>query len=262
MRRTAKISLLSVLAVGGTGEAHGVALPDPSRCSTPGIVSHRGYWVKGVENTVKALDQALDAGSEQVEFDVHFTRDHHPVLMHDALVDRTTTGTGRISGMTLAQFRRLRTTDGQRPPTLSEAFTLARGRAEEVLVELKAVPDAQDLRSLKRDYHRFDAYRWASLMSFSLPALKAVTSVPARKGLLTTTAPPLTLARKFSFAGVRYDRLTRELTREYLDHGVAVYAWTPDDPSTWERLASYGVDRVITNETSAYLAWSREACEP
>ena len=184
------------------------------------------------------------------------------MLMHDARVDRTTTGTGRVSDMTLARFRELRTTDAQRPPTLSAALELVRGRAEEVLVELKEVPDAQDLRSLKRDYRRFDAYTWASLMSFSRPALEAVASIPARKGLLATTAPPLTLAGKFAFVVVRYDNLTEALTREYLDHGVAVYAWTPNDRSAWERLAGYGVDRVITNETSAYLAWARERCDP
>ncbi|SNT21795.1 glycerophosphoryl diester phosphodiesterase [Streptosporangium subroseum] len=261
-REAAKISLLSALTLGGVGEAHGLALPAPSTCSTPGVVSHRGYRAGGVENTIKAFDRALDAGSEQIEFDVHFTKDHHPVLMHDALVDRTTTGTGRVSDMTLARFRELRTTDAQRPPTLSAALELARGRAEEVLVELKEVPDAQDLRSLKRDYRRFDAYTWASLMSFSRPALEAVASIPARKGLLATTAPPLALAGKFDFVVVRYDRLTEALTREYLDDDVAVYAWTPNDRSAWERLAGYGVDRVITNETSAYLAWARERCDP
>jgi glycerophosphoryl diester phosphodiesterase len=259
-RRTAKISLLSAMMLGGAGEAQGLALSAPSACSTPSVVSHRGYWPGGVENTIKALDRALNAGSEQIEFDVHFTKDHRPVLMHDPLVDRTTTGTGRISDMTLAQFRELRTTDAQRPPTLAAALELVQGRAEEVLVELKEVPDAQDLRSLERDYRRFRAYRWASLMSFSRPALEAVRSIPARKGLLTTTAPPLTLARKFSFAGVRYDNLTEALTREYLDYGVAVYAWTPNDRSAWKRLTDYGVDRIITNETSAYLAWARERC--
>ena len=91
---------------------------------------------------------------------------------------------------------------------------------------------------------------------------EAVASIPARKGLLATTAPPLALARKFGSVVVRYDKLTEALTREYLDDDVAVYAWTPNDRSAWERLAGYGVDRVITNETSAYLAWARERCDP
>ncbi|MEV4187268.1 glycerophosphodiester phosphodiesterase [Streptosporangium canum] len=226
------------------------------------MVSHRGYWAGGTENTVRAFEQALAAGSGRVELDVRFTEDHQPVLMHDATVDRTTSGTGRVSGMTLARFRELRTADGQRPPTLTEVLELLRGGAEEVLVELKEVPDAEDLRSLQDDYERSGAHRWASLMSFSPSALEAVRSIPARKGLLSTAAPPFSLAGKFSFIGVRYDNLSEALTREYRDHGMAVYAWTPDDESAWRRLAGYGVDRVITNETPAYLTWAREACQP
>ena len=257
-RETAKISLLSALTLGGVEKP----MVSPFRPRPPvrrpascliGVIEPAGWRTPS-----RRLTGQLQAGSEQIEFDVHFTKDHHPVLMHDARVDRTTTGTGRISDMTLARFRELRTTDALRSADPSAALQLARGRAEEVLVELKEVPDAQDLRSLKRDYRRVDAYTWASLMSFSRPALEAVVSIPARKGLLATTAPPLALARKFGFVVVRHDKLTEALTREYLDHDVAVYAWTPNDRSAWERLAGYGVDRVITNETSAYLAWARE----
>ncbi|MEV4251262.1 glycerophosphodiester phosphodiesterase family protein [Streptosporangium canum] len=99
-------------------------------------------------------------------------------------------------------------------------------------------------------------------MSFSLPALKAVRSIPAHKGLLSTAAPPLSLAGKFSFTGIRYDNLSETLTREYRDHDVAVYAWTPNDESAWRRLADYGVDRIITDETSAYLTWAGETYHP
>ncbi|MDP9862321.1 MULTISPECIES: glycerophosphodiester phosphodiesterase [Streptosporangium] len=253
---------MSVLALGGAQAAHGHARPGASVCSVPGLVSHRGYWDGTVENTLGAFEQALDEGSPSIELDVRFTRDHHPVLMHDDLVDRTTTGTGRVADMTLAQFRELRTADGQRPPTLSETLELLRGGVEELLVELKEVPDARDLRSLQGAYRRSDAYGWASLMSFSTAAMEAVKSVPARKGLLSNTAPRLSLARKFSYVGVRHDSLTSALAREYLKYGVAVYAWTPNDEDAWRRLADYGVDRVITDETPAYLEWAHETCLP
>ncbi|WP_433256503.1 glycerophosphodiester phosphodiesterase [Streptosporangium sp. CA-135522] len=254
-------ALAGLSMVAGSPGAAAVRSSAPE-CPVPGVVSHRGYWAGTVENTERAFEQALDEGSPSVELDVRFTTDHQPVLMHDELVDRTTDGTGRVSGMTLARFRELRTTDGQHPPTLSDTLELLDGRVEELLVELKEVPDAQDLRSLQDDYRRFDAYRWASLMSFLPAALDAVKSIPARKGLLSTPAPRLSLAERFSFVGVRYDSLTPTLVDEYLDHGLTVYAWTPDDESSWRRLADYGVDHIITNETLAYLEWAREECLP
>ncbi|MEV7006756.1 glycerophosphodiester phosphodiesterase family protein [Streptosporangium sp. NPDC051022] len=243
---------------GGNGIARAVA----AVCSVPEVVSHRGYGAPGAENTVRAFRDALEAGSEEVELDVHFTKDHQPVLMHDATVDRTTTGTGPVSGMTLSRFRALRTVDGEPPATLAEALELVRDSGGRTLVDLKEIPDAQDLRSLAGEYRRLDAYRWASLMSFSLPALRAVKSIPAHQGLLSRSAPSVSLARRFTFVGVRYDVLSRALAREYAAAGVAVYAWTPNDSGTWERLAGYDVQRVITDETPAYLAWAEARCEP
>lgn len=229
-------------------------------CSAPGVVSHRGYQGAGPENTIRAFEGALDAGSDEVELDVHFTKDHHPVLMHDATVDRTTTGTGRVAHMTLARFRALRTADGERPATLAGALEAVRGRGGRVLIELKQVPDAQDLRSLRGQYRRLGAYRWARLMSFSRTALRAVASIPAPKGLLSDSAPRISLARKFAFVVIRYDHLTRARVRRYLDADVAVYAWTPNDRHTWRRLADYGVNRVVTDRTPAYLSWARASC--
>lgn len=85
------------------------------------------------------------------------------MLMHDATVDRTTTGSGRVEAMTLTRFRALRTGDGQPPPTLDQALALLRGRVGEVLVELKQIPDTADVRALRTTYRRQGAFPWANL---------------------------------------------------------------------------------------------------
>ncbi|MEU0572151.1 glycerophosphodiester phosphodiesterase [Nonomuraea sp. NPDC005983] len=249
------------LAPGGVADPPVPAAATIRTCSSPEPVSHRGYADAVSENTITAFDRALAAGSDRVEFDVRFTRDHHPVLMHDPTVERTTSGFGRVSSMSLARFRALRTTDGQHPPTLFQVLAALRGRVAEVLVELKVVPDAADLRFLQATYRLLNAYQWASMTSFSPAALKAVGSIPARKGLLATSAPQTALARQFSFIGVRYDSLTRSRVRAYRKAGVAVYAWTPNTSAAWRRLADYGVSRIITDRTSVYLAWARRACD-
>lgn len=233
-------------------------LATSSSCPAPRLVSHRGY--DATENTLAAFENALDAGSDRVEFDVHFTSDHQPVLMHDATVDRTTTGTGRVADMTLAEFRALRTADGQRPPTLMGALRLVRDWGGRAMVELKEVPDAEDVRALREVYDVLDARRWASITSFSAAALRAVGSIGATRGLLSSSALRVSAAAGFSFVGVRYDRLTRALVREFRAAGLPVYAWTPNDRGDWRRLADYGVSGVVTDRTPAYLAWARSAC--
>nr|WP_176573266.1 glycerophosphodiester phosphodiesterase [Nonomuraea pusilla] len=264
VRGTLAGSLLIVLSPVGVASrpAPAGAAPKPGagRCLLPAPVSHRGYDRGVSENTLGAFRQALAAGSRRVEFDVRFTRDHHPVLMHDATVGRTTTGSGAVAGMSLARFLSLRTEDGQRPPTLLQALSMLRGKVAEALVELKVVPGPADLRALKDAYRRADAYRWASLTSFSPAALQAARSVPARKGLLSATPPPNALARRFGFVAVRYDHLSGARLRAYRVAGLPVYAWTPDDPADWRRLADAGVARIVTDRTPAYLAWARRTC--
>ncbi|WP_223832889.1 glycerophosphodiester phosphodiesterase family protein [Streptomyces venezuelae] len=98
--------------------------------------AHRGQWRKAPENSIGALRAAFADGAEIVEVDVRMTKDKVPVLMHDATVDRTTNGRGRVSDLTLAQLRGLRLRaglggrqaplTGERVPTVADAMKAAR----------------------------------------------------------------------------------------------------------------------------------------
>lgn len=46
-------------------------------------------------------------GVDIVELDIAMTRDSVLVLMHDETIDRTTTGSGRVSDYTLEQIERV-----------------------------------------------------------------------------------------------------------------------------------------------------------
>lgn len=73
----------------------------------PFVVAHRGASADRPEHTLGAYDLALQEGSDGVECDVRLTRDGHLVCVHDRRVDRTSSGTGLISEMTLAELKQL-----------------------------------------------------------------------------------------------------------------------------------------------------------
>jgi glycerophosphoryl diester phosphodiesterase len=58
-------------------------------------------------NTMYAFKRAVARGADMLELDVHSTADNRLVAIHNATVDETTNGTGRIRDMTLRQLRRL-----------------------------------------------------------------------------------------------------------------------------------------------------------
>ena len=68
---------------------------------------------------------------------MHLTRDGHVVLMHDEELNRTTSGTGRVMDMDLAQLARLDAGDGQAVPLLGQLLDLLAGRCR-LMCELKA----------------------------------------------------------------------------------------------------------------------------
>ncbi len=89
-----------------TADDAGAAGPTPDRVH-PFVVAHRGASADRPEHTLAAYDLALREGADGVECDVRLTRDGHLVCVHDRKVDRTSTGSGLVSEMTLAQLRDL-----------------------------------------------------------------------------------------------------------------------------------------------------------
>jgi len=86
------------------------------------------------ENSLPAIEAAIAMGCDMVELDVRATADGVLVLMHDAAIDRTTTGSGYLHRMEAADLAdlRLRAADGSPTdhaiPTLEEALRACRGR--------------------------------------------------------------------------------------------------------------------------------------
>jgi glycerophosphoryl diester phosphodiesterase len=70
-------------------------------------IAHQGGEIEAPSNTLYALKTAKAKGSEVLEIDVHATADRELVVLHDATVDRTTNGSGRVDAMTLAEIKAL-----------------------------------------------------------------------------------------------------------------------------------------------------------
>ncbi|MCK3685559.1 glycerophosphodiester phosphodiesterase family protein [Maribellus sp. YY47] len=130
------------------------------------ICAHRAntYYGKKIggipENSVEAVQRAIEAGVEMVEVDVKTTSDGVPVIMHDELIDRTTNGAGAIAEMTLSFLKRfnLKAENGDlttsKVPTLEEILLAGRGKVFYDL-HLGAV-NASDVVNLVDSLHMLD----------------------------------------------------------------------------------------------------------
>ncbi len=89
-----------------------------------GISAHRGGPRHGPENTLAAFRHAVALGVHQIEFDVRRTADGEIVVIHDASVDRTTNGRGKVGEQRFEELRRLEAGPGEPIPTLRETLAV------------------------------------------------------------------------------------------------------------------------------------------
>ena len=112
------------------------------------IAAHRGNSKYYPENTIVGFLSALELPVDQLEIDLHMSKDGHIVMMHDHTVDRTTNGTGRVRDLTLAQLKELDAGSwkgeqfaGTKIPTFIEFLEMLKDYPEmTVNVELKDYP--------------------------------------------------------------------------------------------------------------------------
>lgn len=108
------------------------------------VFGHRGLPGLLPENTLISFLAAAAVGATGVEFDLHLTADGEVVVLHDDALDRTTTGSGDVERLTLAEVRAVsagaRTHPrfaAERVPTLAETLALAADFDLAVDLELK-----------------------------------------------------------------------------------------------------------------------------
>lgn len=98
------------------------------------VAAHRGDWRNWPENSLPALQSAIDMGVDIVEIDLKMTKDSVLVVCHDSKIDRTTTGKGRVCDMTYDSLQTfwLRAGHGVKTevkmPTLREALLLCKDK--------------------------------------------------------------------------------------------------------------------------------------
>ncbi len=230
----------------------------------PVVIAHRGNAVYGgpTENSLGAFERAFAVGSRWIETDVLFTSDDVPVLMHDTTVDRTTTGTGPVSGMTAAQFTALTMNDGQHPPTLEQALDLVRADpARRLVMEVKGYPTPAEEQVLLDTLAGLEDRVHVNAFANRLPSVQRLKAAdPALQISLIGYNPVLPAPTGVSGEDLEYTYVTTEGVQDLRAAGLAVRVWVPNSVTAWRNARTLGVDAVMTNSTAAYVAWAAAEC--
>jgi len=219
------------------------------------VWAHRGSTERARENTLASFRAARECGADGVELDVRTTADGVLVVHHDPLLD------GRpLAGLDAADLPAWL-------PTLEAALGECSGLAVDIEVknlptEAGYDPDERTAVATAELVTRLGPASPVVISAFSMTTLDAARAAAplVATGWLTLAAFDqlealhLAVARGHRALHPRHEAVTPELVAAAHDLGVAVNAWTVDDPARVRELAAAGVDAVITNAVGPALA--------
>lgn len=255
--------------------------PFLERGQLPLFVAHRGGALEWPECTAVAFEGALGLGAEVLELDVHYTRDRHIVVLHDDELGRTTSGSGRVSALTVGELQALDAGYRYCAPdgtfawrgcglqvltldSLLERFPHARLNidikdrdeelAHEVVTRLREAGRAE--RTCLASFHESICwYLWKNARDFCLAVSPFGTlglALSAGHGLRPGDIPGHVLEVPIRFAGLPI--IDAERVAGYHRAGYAVHVWTVDDAATMRWLIELGVDGIMTDRPSVLRA--------
>ena len=216
----------------------------------PLVIAHRGDSSNALENTLESIQRALILQVDMIELDIRTSRDKVPYVIHDRTTGRIASHSIDIEQSTSEEIRKIRLTNNEPIPTLSEVLNLISGKCG-LNLEIKSV-GAGALTAL---YLKSIGYRGNILLSSFkenevLAARRVMPLLPMAviyDVFLLGDIPPYK-ARGYSLISLRRKTVTKELILACHEQGISAYVWTVDEEEEMKLLIDWGVDGIYTNK--------------
>ncbi len=232
-------------------------------------IAHRGAGKLAPENTLAAFRVGASHGYRAFECDVKLSADGMPFLLHDATLQRTTSGHGVAAQRTWSELSRLdaggwhgRAFAGEPIPTLAgiASYSLRNGFA--LNVEIKPTPgdEAQTGRVVATEAARLWAGQavYPLLSSFSPEALATARAAAPQlpRALLLDSLPDGWFGKAHALGCIavvtHYALMDISVIRRLHDAGLRALAYTVNDPAEARRLVALGIDGMITDAVDRF----------
>jgi glycerophosphoryl diester phosphodiesterase len=221
------------------------------------VIAHRGASGRAPENTLEAVEFAIEDGADWVEIDVQETSDGEIVVVHDRDFMKLAGENLSVANGSLQQVRAVDVgawygSDfvGARVPTLAEVLNAAKGKSG-VIIELKYYGlDVQLEQRVVDIVEQVGMSDSVMIMSLSLDGIRKMQALRPEwtYGLLVAQSAGNLATIDVDFLAVSSRIATTQLMRRAVKAGKPVYVWTVNDPVSISRMLSLGVDGIITDE--------------
>lgn len=240
----------------------------------PLSVAHRGHSIAYPENTLEAYRKAIELGVEMIECDVNITRDGTLVMMHDPTLDRTTTGSGRVSASTWEEIQKLDAGGKFKPeftgvkvPSAEETLLLYKEAGIYSCFEVKGADGDESDRialGLVELFIKHNMLDTAFLSSYHHEALRLAQLKcpellvgPERLPDDAPADPPEALRQAQLFSAPvlqhQYTVLTADVVRVLHENEIAVWSWSTNDEPSMLFSLEIGADALMGDDVQLML---------
>jgi glycerophosphoryl diester phosphodiesterase len=255
-------AVVAVLLVAGTALSF-AALADLSLDDEVYVIAHRGSSTGAPENSLSAIEKAIEEGADYAEIDVQETADSVVVLLHDTDLMRIAGVDRKIGDLTYQETRELDAGSwfspdfaGERIPTLEEAIEVARGRIG-LQVELKF--NGLDYELAERVVKIIEENGFApqaQIVSLDYAGILQVRKLnrDLETGYIVFRAVGDISGLDVDFLSVNSWIATEDLVASIREAGKEIHVWTVNDRRRMYSLIDLGVDGILTDEPSVLRA--------
>lgn len=231
--------------------------------NSPLIIAHRGASVEAPENTLAAIQKAIELNVDGIEIDIYFSKEKIPVVLHDECPQRTTniSDSTAIDTLTLNEIKLLdagswfgQAYAREKIPTLAEVLQLKRGTIK-LMIEIKtsAFPPAETIPHLLALINSLPLSQRESLIfgSFDLPILQELKAQAPELNIIgiLEDLEMITEFKKIhiNHFGICSTLITKDLIHSLHQEAAIVWTYTVDTEEMAKSFAAAGIDGIITN---------------
>ena len=221
----------------------------------PNVYGHRGSSKKEPENTMRAFRASFSEGAQGIEFDIRLTADKEIVCIHDATINRTSNGSGKVAEMTLKDLQRFDFGKGEKIPPLKEVLEEF-GNKYWLNIEIKETNLEEMIVALLDDLKVKQKIIISSFNLNSLIAFKQLNNqIPTAYIFAFRNQKLEEILANSNINGIhpRKNIVSKKMMKFARENHLAVRPWTIDSKFFTKKMIKYGVNGIITNDPSKIL---------
>lgn len=224
----------------------------------PLVYGHRGTRRGAPENSLAAMQLAMDQGADGIEIDVRLCKSGEVVVLHDPDLLRVAGVAYDVAGLVLDDLLACDLGGGERVPRLEQALELVLGAGLVLNVELKTdVPDAIALsRAVVAHLQRRPPGELGRVVLSSFgPSLCRVlcAALPGCAVALLVDRREVEVPEGVRAVHPHHELVGEQEVRRWHEAGLGVNVWTVNDPERARALARLGVDGLISDDVPRVL---------